>query len=197
MGHVVTEAELPWQGTRYLASGNERQQAAYGVLRSLRIFEQLRPYGPVLVGTIPIGVDVPESDLDIVCEAYDLVAFQEHLEGAFGRLNRFQVKAKPVKGVASVIARFGHAGFTFEVFGQPRPVVEQHAYRHLLVEARLLKLGGEPARRAIRRLKRLGLKTEPAFAYYFKLEGDPFDVLLELSQLSDEALRDRLNQYEE
>jgi hypothetical protein len=192
MVRTVGEAELPWQNIRYLALGNERQQAAYGVLRGLGIFEQLRPYRPVLVGTIPIGVDVPESDLDIVCEAYDLVAFQEHLEGAFGRLNRFQIKAKPVKGVASTIARFVHAGFIFEIFGQPRPVVEQHAYRHMLVEARLLKLGGEPARRAIRRLKQAGLKTEPAFAHYFGLEGDPFETLLALSQVGDEVLHERI-----
>ena len=188
----MAEAELPWQNIHYLALGNERQQAAYGVLRSLRIFEHLAPYRPVLVGTIPIGVDVPESDLDVVCEAYDLVAFQAYLEEAFGHLSRFQIKTKPVRGVASVIARFVHAGFMFEIFGQPRPVVEQHAYRHMLVEARLLELGGEPARHAIRRLKQAGLKTEPAFAHYFGLEGDPFETLFALSQLSDEVLRDRI-----
>jgi hypothetical protein len=62
----------------------------------------------------------------------------------------------------------------------------------MVVEARLLVIGGEEARREIRRLKRCGLKTEPAFARYFQLAGDPFEVLLELSRLSEEELRDRV-----
>jgi hypothetical protein len=62
----------------------------------------------------------------------------------------------------------------------------------MVVEARLLSIGGEEARREIRYLKRCGLKTEPAFARYFRLAGDPFEVLLELSRLGEEELRDRV-----
>ena len=50
----------------------------------------------------------------------------------------------------------------------------------MVVEARLLELGGDPARQAIRRLKQSGLKTEPAFARYFQLEGDAYQVDLRL-----------------
>jgi len=41
-------------------------------------------------------------------------------------------------------------------------------------------------------LKLAGSKTEPAFAQYFKLEGDPYEVLVQLSYLDDEALRERV-----
>ncbi|MFQ5796001.1 MAG: DUF4269 domain-containing protein, partial [Candidatus Bipolaricaulia bacterium] len=71
---------------------------------------------------------------------------------------------------------------------------DQNAYRHMAVEARLLAIGGEQARQEIRRLKRTGLKTEPAFACYFNLEGDPYQVLLQLATLSDDELRAVINQ---
>lgn len=87
------------------------------------------------------------------------------------------------------MASFNYGEFTVEIFGQPRPVVKQNAYHHMIVEARLLAIGGEQARREIRRLKASGLKTEPAFARYFDLEGDPYEVLLQLASLSEDKLR--------
>lgn len=82
---------------------------------------------------------------------------------------------------------------TLEIFGQPLPVTEQNAYLHLLVEARLLSIGGERAKREIRRLKRAGLKTEPAFTRYFRFEGKPYQTLLQLSMLKDSELQALIN----
>jgi hypothetical protein len=183
---------IPWQDIAYLGDGNERQRAAYGALESLGVMHILGAFSPVLVGTIPIGIDVQTSDLDIVCEAQDLVAFERRVIEAFGQGEGFRVRRKWIKGVPSVVANLRHGGFEVEIFGQPQPVAEQHAYRHMVVEARLLAIGGEEARREIRRLKASGLKTEPAFARYFGLAGDPFEVLLELSRLGEEELRDRV-----
>ena len=183
---------VPWQDISYLLDGNERQRAAYNALRSLRVFSILRDYSPVLVGTIPIAIDIDESDLDIVCKAVDLAAFEQRLTAAFGQWEGFRIKKKPVKGVPSVVASFFHAGFWIEIFAQPRPVWEQSAYRHMVVEARLLAIGGEQTRRAIRRLKRSGLKTEPAFACHFEIDGDSYEALLQLSRLSVDELRERV-----
>jgi hypothetical protein len=58
----------------------------------------------------------------------------------------------------------------------------------MAVEARLLALGGEEARVKIQELKRAGLKTEPAFAQYFQLAGNPYQALLHLAQRSDDEL---------
>jgi hypothetical protein len=84
--------------------------------------------------------------------------------------------------------------FPIQVFGQPRPVIEQNAYRHMVVEGRLLAIGGEKARQEIQRLKRNGLKTEPAFARYFNLQGDPYEVLLQLSRLNESELKSKVEQ---
>jgi hypothetical protein len=47
---------------------------AQQTLGSLGFPDGLAPYNPVLAGTIPLGVDIPGSDLDIICHADDLDA---------------------------------------------------------------------------------------------------------------------------
>jgi len=185
--------QIPWGDIAYLLDGNARQRRAYRVLRDLGILNVLRDYTPVLVGTIPIAIDVEESDLDVICEAHDLSAFAEQVTRAFGGREGFRIKRKLINDLPTVVADFD-GEFPIEIFGQPRPVTEQHAYRHMVVEGRLLAIGGERARREIQRLKRDGLKTEPAFARYFNLQGDPFEVLLQLSRLSAGELKSKVEQ---
>lgn len=182
---------VPWQDVAYLARGNERQRRACCALERLQVLSVLRDYTPVLVGTVPIAIDIGTSDLDVICEAHDLDAFEERVVGAFGGQPGFRLKRKRINDLPVVVANF-EAEFPIEIFGQPRPVVEQNAYRHMDVQARLLALGGERARREIVRLKRAGLKTEPAFARYFGLQGDPFEALLELSRLDEQELQSRV-----
>jgi hypothetical protein len=172
-----------------LSQGTARQQEAHRALQNLDIFNVLGVYTPVLAGTIPLDIDVPGSDLDIICEAHDLSAFQRTITHAFGSYEAFTVEQKQIGDLPSVIANFYCGYFPVEIFGQSRPVIRQNAYRHLLVESRLLDIGGEAARQAIRELKKSGMKTEPAFAHYFKLKGDPYQVLLELSLLNPYELR--------
>jgi hypothetical protein len=173
----------------YLALGTARQQEAYRALQNLNIFNILEPYTPVLAGTIPLGIDVPGSDLDIICEARDLDAFQRVVANAFGAAEAFTIEQKRIGDLPSVVANFYCGYFPVEIFGQARPVNRQNAYRHMIVEARLLEIGGDRARQAIRELKQSGVKTEPAFAQYFNLKGDPYQVLLELSLLNPYELR--------
>lgn len=164
------------------------QQLGQHTLESLHLFELLRDYHPALAGTFLLGLDIPGSDLDIICEADDLDEFENVVRAAFGESAGFRVRRELVRGIPSMIVNFDHAGLPIEIFAQPKPVIEQNAYRHLLVEARLLALGGESARKAIRALKLVGIKTEPAFARYFRLEGDPYEALLRLSYASEDEL---------
>ena len=181
-------SQTDWRDITYLQQGNPRQKQAHRALRDLRVFEILRDYSPVLAGTVPLELSLPGSDLDILCEAYDMVRFRQRVAGAFRDYADFQIKEKIIKGIWSLVASFQAGDFRIEIFGQPRPVEEQHAYRHMLVEARLLEIGGAEARAEIRRLKQKGLKTEPAFAEYFGLPGDAYEVLLRLSFLGEEEL---------
>ena len=181
-----------WRDLTYLLRGTATQYAAYQALEALRVFPLLRAFDPVLVGTIPLDIDIPGSDLDIVCYAEEGDAFAQCLHDAFGHCVGFTLQRDLLNGLPTVIAQFTSHGFPVEIFGQPLPVTAQAAFRHLLVEERLLRHGGEEVRRKIRHLKGQGLKTEPAFAAVFALAGDPYDTLLGLAELCEEELLSRI-----
>lgn len=181
--------EIDWSDISYLRRGAGCQQQAYEALRALGVLRHLSPFTPRLVGTIPLDIDVEGSDLDIICEAHDLDAFARLVTSRYAGRPGFRLRRKVINDSPTVVANFNFAGFPVEIFGQPRPVTAQNAYRHMLVEARLLAIGGQAARRAIRQLKQSGLKTEPAFARHFRIEGDPYQALLALASLSEAELR--------
>lgn len=53
----------------YLLKGNKKQKRVYELLTSTQLFETLRDFHPVLVGTIPIQIDIESSDIDVLIEA--------------------------------------------------------------------------------------------------------------------------------
>ena len=180
---------IDFRDIAYLRDGNARQRAAYQALDELGVIERLADYGPVLAGTVPLNVDVAGSDLDILCEVHDFARFEADLAAAFGHCEGFRVTAPRRRmGGVSMTASFDHGGFTIEPFGQPLPAERQSAYRHMVIEARLLALGGAALRRRIVALKRSGVKTEPAFAQCLGLDGDPYLALLDLEALDDSRL---------
>ena len=164
----------------YLQLGNSRQQRAFKELSESKVLEVLKDYKPVLVGTIPIDIDVEGSDLDIICEFKNQTTFYDFLKRSFGSREDFEIKVVERTGVKTVICRFSTASFPIEIFGQPLPVTEQLAYRHMLIEYKILNEQEASFKTQIRELKHKGLKTEPAFAQLLKLKGDPYKALLEL-----------------
>ncbi|SMF25758.1 DUF4269 domain-containing protein [Pseudobacteriovorax antillogorgiicola] len=172
----------------FMKAGTPRQRLAFAAITSLGILEKLEPHNAVLAGTIPIDVDIEDSDLDIICEANDLDDFNTLVLSYFGDCDEFTSYMTSTRGVKSFVARFAFSGFGFEIFAQNCPIERQYAVVHLLVERRLLEIGGDTARDGIRSLKARGLKTEPAFAKYFGIPGDPYEELVKLVGLSDREL---------
>lgn len=168
----------------YLKSGNPRQKLAYKELIDLEIFEILKRYKPILAGTLPIEIDLPESDLDIICHCRNHTEFSEFLTQHYGNQTHFKITSKTYKGIKSTIAKFATENFELEIFGQDKPSAEQNAYQHMLIEYRVLKEKGAAFRAEILKLKAQGLKTEPAFAKLLGLQGNPFDELLKLKSKS-------------
>ena len=70
----------------YLRIGNDKQRLAYDVLTKNEIFINLHRFDPILVGTIPINIDIEDSDLDIICCCKDQHEFASILKDNFGRL---------------------------------------------------------------------------------------------------------------
>ena len=182
---------LHWQSLQY---GNPRQRVAYQTLYNLRIMEILDEYSPILVGTIPIEIDVENSDLDIICTAQDLQVFEAVVQKQFGNQPDFQLKYKIIREEPTFIANFNHNNFEIELFAQNVPTIQQNAYIHMIIEHRLLKLGGEALRKTIRQLKQDGIKTEPAFTQFLGLEGDPYLALLDIVSWDNDALQNLLLQ---
>ncbi len=149
------------------------------------MLEKLAPWSPRHVSTVAAGLDLEDSDLDVVCHAPELPRFARALERLFGDRPAFTVR-EAAEG--HVVARFESEGFVVEVYGAPLPVSEQLAARHFAVMQRLVTLGGGPFQSAIRARKRAGLATEPAIAATLGLPGDPYEAVLALEDRRDAEL---------
>jgi hypothetical protein len=137
----------------------------------------LAPYTPLVVGTIPLGIDTAASDIDIVCEVRDTRSFAELMAARFGGYENFEVR---LIGSDRIVCRFSFDGEQIEVYGSPTPSARSEGWRHMMVEARLLAMFGEDFRDGIVALKERGVKTEPAFARMLGLDGDPYRAMLDL-----------------
>lgn len=170
--------EMNFEGIEYLKYGNAKQVRVHEVLSSLGIFDKLAAFDPVVVGTIPIEVDLPDSDIDICCYVADEASFIEIITSCFGRQQGFSIRPSRKSKDHALVARFRVADFEIEIFAQAVPTRQQFAYRHMLIEYKLLKANGAVFREQVLELKRQGLKTEPAFALLLGLDGDPYASLL-------------------
>ncbi|MGF1923329.1 MAG: DUF4269 domain-containing protein [Bacteroidia bacterium] len=162
----------------YLKDGNSRQKRAFEVLEKSRTMEKLKKYSPILTGTIPIGIDIPTSDLDIICYWENKFDFIEQLKLLFSNERNFVISELQIDHQDSIIAKFILEGMEFEVFGQNIPTALQNAYRHLLIEHQILMDKGDLFNQQIIKLKLQGYKTEPAFAKLLNLEGNAYKELL-------------------
>jgi len=169
---------MDFDNIAYLQFGNDRQQEAYFTLMNSQVFLKLNAFDPILVGTIPINIDIENSDLDIICCFANKEDFLKTISDNFGNEDNFTIREQQSSNNSAIVANFLMDNFEIEVFGQNIPTKQQFAYRHLIVEYNLLNKFGEEFRQEIIELKKQGLKTEPAFAKILGLTGDPYIELL-------------------
>lgn len=155
------------------------------VFDQLQIFKNLVRYTPQLVGTQPLFIDTPTSDLDVLFYCENFSEFRDDVEWHFKNEDRFNIETGQSRGEDYLAAHFEKQGFAFELFAQKIPSRMQDAFKHMVVEGRLLHHAGDSAVQAVRNAKLEGMKTEPAFAKVFKIEGDPYTELLNLYLLED------------
>lgn len=177
------------EGLRWLEQGNERQRELADALHRSGIMNRLALYHPSIAGTFPIGIDIPGSDIDVLCEVEDHALFLRICTSAYRHLDGFEAYRRHVEGEERSVIRFLWEEIPIELFGQGRPPALQNGCRHMIVERRLLALDETSAAESIRALKREGLKTEPAFARFYKLSGNPYEVLYRLAEAEEQELR--------
>jgi len=162
----------------YLKNGNSTQIRAFEILSKNKTLELLAEFDPILVGTIPIHINIENSDLDIICYWQNKTSFILKLNLAFGNQNEFVIRETIIDNHESVIAGFKIEDFEIEIFGQNIPTKNQNGYKHMIIEHGILQSKDENFRLEIINLKQKGYKTEPAFAYLLNLKGDPYKELL-------------------
>jgi len=166
---------IDFKNIAYLKDGNARQQQVYAVLTAHQVLSKLQPYQPIVVGTIPIAIDIAESDIDIVLQATDLLALREVLTAYFGLYTAFEIQF--IKEDV-LLCNFEIDQIPVELFATPNASDQQNGYLHMLKEYEILQAKGEDFAEQVRKLKRQGIKTEPAFCQLLQLEGDPYEAIL-------------------
>ena len=153
--------------------------------------ETLAAYDPRIAGTPPLGVETETSDIDILCHVPDASDFLTDVQNAYGTMSGLRIW-QWIANDRSLIVTFHAHGWDFEIFASPQPVASQSGWRHFEIERRLLSIGGEEFRQAIKQLRQKGMKTEPAFWSALNEVGDPYRGLLSLEAASDDTLRNKL-----
>ena len=175
---IKTKLDFNFENIEYLKTGNDRQKLVYNLLTQNKILEKLRQFDPILVGTIPVSIDIESSDLDIICCYNDKIKFTEIIKRNFKHNKDFTIYEQNEQKQNAIIASFKIDDLEIEIFGQNIPTRQQNAYRHMIIENRLLNEMGELFRQKIIELKKQGYKTEPAFAILLGLKGNAYNELL-------------------
>lgn len=174
------------QDLEYLKDGTLSQKKAYNILASTKILSLLKQYTPLVAGTIPIGIDIEGSDIDIVCNAENLEDFRDKVQQNFAYCHSFYDKTDSNENVYTAV--FKYENMEIEIYAKSQPSHLQNGYRHMIIEERLLRLGGEIFKDQIINLKKSGYKTEPAFGILLDLKN-PYEDLLRMEHLTDEELK--------
>lgn len=160
------------------------------------VLDLLSSFDPHVVGTPPLGLDLPSSDIDVCAFAEDPNDVATLLWAARDRLRDLSMKRWTVGG-RPLVAAFRASGWSIEVFAAAVPVRQQAGWRHFDVESRLLGMGGGTMHEALRERRLVGMKTEPAFADLLQLAGDPYAAMFGLSFEDDDELARLVDVYAE
>lgn len=166
----------------------ELNQKVWNAISDSQILKHFKSLHPLIAGTFPLSVNLSTSDVDVLLHSDNLASMEKNLKELYSNQPDFEITKSEVDGLPTLICQFCWDQVPFEVFAQNRHPVEQKAYRHFLVEERLLKLGGDDFFQKILSARADGLKTELAFGKVLDLQNDPYEELLTLQQLPNRLL---------
>jgi hypothetical protein len=165
----------------------------HDALNTSGLMDVLAPFDPHVIGTLPLGLALPSSDIDVAVFTPDPNEVAAKLWLAKDGLRGLSMRRWTGDG-RPLVANFQAFGWEFEVFAACTAVRDQVGWRHFDVERRLLTIGGSALQRAVLQRRLAGMKTEPAFADLLGLEGDPYAAMSRLFEVDDRRLARLLNQ---
>lgn len=175
-----------WKNISYLKNGNPRQQKVYQILKETEILERLSDFSPIVVGTIPLAIDIPTSDLDIVCQFDESKEeIEKILIDYYGDYHRFKITQM---GIDAYAYNFWVNDCEIEVYASKVPTERSNSYRHLLIGERLLNLYGDSFKEKVIQLKKEGYQTERAFSKLLNLKGEIYETIFIVEDFTDEEL---------
>lgn len=160
----------------YLKSGNPKQRKVHQLLVYFNIIESLKIYNPLVVGTIPIEIDLEESDVDIILETNNFEELYHKLNEHYKDFDEFSIEIKSQENI--LICNFYIEKIPFEIYAENKPTHLQNGYLHMIKEYEILNQKDIHFKNQIIQLKKQGTKTEPAFAQLLNLKGNPYEELL-------------------
>lgn len=174
-----------WKDISYLMKGNPRQKKVYRILKQIEILELLEDFSPIVVGTIPLAIDIETSDLDIVCQFEREEDIRKIIVEYFGDYQNFTIRHM---GIDAYAYNFWYEGCEIEVYASKAPTEHSNSYRHLLIASRLISLYGDEFREEIIDLKKEGYLTERAIAKLLHLHGKTYETIFKIENCSDSEL---------
>lgn len=160
------------------------------LVSELNLLEMFKDHQPFIAGTVPLAIDLPSADLDLlVCFAH-VAAFKDMCQQGFALLPEFEISQGEISKLQYCLCRFDYRGIPVEIFCSSLSTFKQNGYLHFNSEEKILKYAPATWTQQILELKGSGLKTEPAFAQLLQSgEVDAYQFILDLQKKPIQELR--------
>jgi predicted metalloenzyme YecM len=166
----------------------ESNKNIFNALVESQILTTFKDLNPLVAGTFPLGLSGKDSDLDVLVFSNQLDDLSKRVQNHYRNFKDFSIEVKQKDSQRYLLANFSFGDVPFEIYACDVEPINQRAYRHFLIEERILSMGGVRAYEEVKSLLASGLKTEPAFAKLLGLLDDPYLALLEVQKWSPARL---------
>lgn len=155
----------------------ENDADLFAWLSKTSFLAKLAPWQAMFSGSIPIGVHLDDSDLDVLLYSSSPKSAIDEINHVMKDIGDISWKKRSTSDL-EYVGRLAGGSRVIEFFISNVPSVKQNSHRHLLSEYLLLVKEGDGLRAKVKALKMQGASTEEAFCQALGIAGDPYRGLL-------------------
>lgn len=120
----------------------ETNRPVFQAIENLKIINDLKSYSPQIVGTFPLALETPQSDVDIVVSHTNLEELKHTLIKYYSHLPQFHCHSGCILDSDSLTCGFTYKNIPFEIFAQTKNVFYKMAIAIFISKNAYLKLVG-------------------------------------------------------